>query len=245
MATPGARRIDATFSGRAVLRRRPDLRTGEDRDSAWRRRGIGAYVRENIWAASQHRPTLVSFCAALGLLALVAVAHAQPEPPPEVPAVPQSAEPISRIIATAIPSANFVAAASRMATVHAQNGRLRELARDLAKNQTSVANSLTARVNVIGPVIARRAPSAGGAGGGPNLSAPQLLPDQASTLRQLSRLRGPSFDAFYVSSVKESLAQLQTLYRDVAKADGDAELRSLAQRELPKLEETISALNAI
>jgi len=183
--------------------------------------------------------------AALGLLALVAVAHAQPEPPPEVPAVPQSAEPISRIIATAIPNANFVATASRMATAHAQNGKLGEFARNLAKDQTSVARSLTARVNVIGPIIARRPPSAGGGAGGTNVSAPQLLPDQASTLRQLSQLRGPDFDALYVSSVKESLAQLQLLYRDVAKADGDAELRSLAQRELPKLEETISALGAM
>jgi predicted outer membrane protein len=183
--------------------------------------------------------------AALGLLALAVAADAQPEQPSEPPATSQSAEPISRIIATAIPNANFVATASRMATAHAQNSKLREFARNLARNQTSVARSLTARVNVIGPIIARRPPSAGGGAGGANVSAPQLLPDQASTLRQLSRLRGPGFDALYVSSVKESLAQLQTLYRDVAKADGDAELRSLAQRELPKLEETISALDTM
>jgi predicted outer membrane protein len=186
-----------------------------------------------------------SVVTALGLLALAASADAQPEPPPEASAASQPTEPNSRIIATAIPNANFVATASRMATVHAQYGKLREFARDLAEDQTSVARSLTARVNVIGPIIARRPPSAGGGAGGANVSAPQLLPDQASTLRQLSRLRGPGFDALYVSSVKESLAQLQTLYRDVAKADGDAELRSLAQRELPKLEEEISALGTM
>ncbi len=191
------------------------------------------------------RMTAPLSAAALGLLALAATADAQPEPPSEAPAASQPAEPITKIIATAIPNANFVAAASRMATAHAQNGKLREIARDLAKDQTSAANSLTKRVNVIGPVIARRSPSAGGGAGGPNLSAPQLLPDQASTLRQLSHLRGPGFDALYVSSVKESLAQLQTLYRDVAKAEGDAELRSLAERELPKLEETISALDTM
>jgi predicted outer membrane protein len=185
---------------------------------------------------------------ALALLALAAAAAAQTgtgtEPPPPNAAALPPAEQITHFIATAIPNANFIASASRMATTHAQSSKLRKIALDLAKDQTSVANSLTAQVNVIGPIIARRSPSAGGPGA-PNVSAPQLLPAQASTLRQLSRLRGQGFDALYVSSVKESLGQLQSLYRDFGEAGGDAELRSVAKRELPKLEQTISALNGM
>jgi predicted outer membrane protein len=185
---------------------------------------------------------------ALALLALAATAAAQTgtstEPPPAAPAAVSPAEQIARFLDTAIPNTNFIASASRMATAYARDRKLRDIALGLAKDQASVANSLTAQVNVIGPIIARRSPSAGGPGA-PNVSAPQLLPAQASTLRQLSRLRGPGFDALYVSSVKESLGQLQTLYRDFGEAGGDAELRSIAKRELPKLEQTISALNGM
>jgi hypothetical protein len=45
-------------------------------------------------------------------------------------------------------------------------------------------------------------------------AAPRLPPDQVSLLQQLSQLRGASFDALYVSSVKETLGQLQTLFRE-------------------------------
>jgi hypothetical protein len=69
--------------------------------------------------------------------------------------------------------------------------------------------------------------------------------DQMSLLQQLSQLRGQNFDSLYASSVKETLAQLQTLFRDFGEGGGDAGLRAIAKWELPKLEETISALNAM
>ena len=85
---------------------------------------------------------------------------------------------------------------------------------DLAKDQTSVANSLTAWVNVSGPVVTRQNPYAAGGAGTTKIAAPRLLSDQVSLLQQLSQLRGASFDALYVSSVKEILGQLQTLFRE-------------------------------
>jgi predicted outer membrane protein len=209
--------------------------------SQWRE----APFEEKLHFILKSAPSWARVVLALFALAATAAAQMGLEPPPDASATSPPAEQIARLIATAIPNANFIASASRMATAYAHNGKLRELARDLAKDQTSVANSLIAWVNVIGPVVARRSPSAGGGAGAPNVSAPQLLPAQTSNLRQLSRLRGPGFDALYVASVKESLGQLQTLYRDLAEAGGDARLRSSAQSELPKLERTISALNAM
>ncbi len=185
----------------------------------------------------------------LAFLAIATTAAAQAgteiESPPAAPAGLPPAEQVTRFIATAIPNANFIASASRMATAYAQNGKLREIALDLAKDQTSVANSLTAWVNVIGGVVTRRSPSAGGGAGAKNVSAPQLLPAQASNLRQLSRLRGASFDSLYVSSLKETLGQLKTLFREFGEGAGNADLRAIAKRELPKLEQAISALNAL
>jgi hypothetical protein len=64
-------------------------------------------------------------------------------------------------------------------------------------------------------------------------------------LKQLSQLRGPGFDSLYVSSLKETMGQLQTLFHEFGEGGGDAGLRAIAKRELPKLEETISALNAL
>jgi predicted outer membrane protein len=152
---------------------------------------------------------------------------------------------MTRFLGTTIPGTNYIASASRMATTYAHNSKLRKIALDLAKDQTSVANSLTAWVNVSGPVVTRQNPYAVGGAGTTKIAAPRLLPDQVSLLQQLSQLRGASFDALYVSSVKETLGQLQTLFREFGEGGGDAGLRAIAKRELPKLEETISALNAM
>jgi predicted outer membrane protein len=175
-------------------------------------------------------------------------APAEKVSPPE-PASPTKqvspSEQMTRFLGTAIPGTNYIASASRMATAHAQNSKLRKIALDLAKDQTSVANSLAAWVNVSGPVVTRKNPYAAAGGGATRVTAPRLLPDQVSLLQQLSQLRGQNFDSLYVSSVKETLAQLQTLFRDFGEGGGDAGLRAIAKWELPKLEETISALNAM
>jgi predicted outer membrane protein len=176
------------------------------------------------------------------------VSPAEKVSPPE-PASPTKqvspSEQMTRFLGTAIPATNYIATASRMATAYAHNSKLKKLAGDLAKDQTSVANSLTPWVNVSGPVVTRQNPYAAGGAGTTKIAAPRLLPDQVSLLQQLSQLRGASFDALYVSSVKETLGQLQTLFREFGEGGGDAGLRAIAKRELPKLEETISALNAM
>ncbi len=41
------------------------------------------------------------------------------------------------------------------------------------------------------------------------------------------------------------LGQLQPLYREFGEGGGDEKLRAIAKQELPKLENTISALNAL
>jgi hypothetical protein len=45
--------------------------------------------------------------------------------------------------------------------------------------------------------------------------------------------------------VTEALVQLQTLYRDFAHTGADPGLQAIAARELPKVEQTISALGAL
>ena len=192
---------------------------------------------------------------ALTLLAIAATAAAQTdaetEPPPANSAGASSTEHASppeqmtRFLATAVPGTNFIASASRMAVAFAHNSKLQKLAGEINKEQTSVAVTLSAWVNVNGPVVTRQNPYAAGGGGITKVTAPQLLPDQVSLLQQLSQLRGPGFDSLYVSSLKETMGQLQTLFHEFGEGGGDAGLRAIAKRELPKLEETISALNAL
>lgn len=169
-----------------------------------------------------------------------------PSPPPPSAPKPNDADLTAHFIAGAIPNTNFIAAASRMAIAHSPNSKIRDLAGELAKDQTTVANSLASWVNVSGPVVTLRSPITGQIGpGAPRLTAPRLLPSQATNLQRLSSSQGPDFDKFYVSTLMEALVQLQILYRNFAQTEGDPGLRAIADRELPKIEHTISALDSL
>jgi predicted outer membrane protein len=184
---------------------------------------------------------------ALAALVLAAPAAAQTANPPPVSSGTSSpSEVTARFVASAIPNANFIAAASRMASANSHNAKVRKFAEGLAKDQTAVANSLEAWVNVNGPVVTLRSPYTGKIGpGDAKLSAPQLLPPQRSNLQCLSASQGRNFDSLYVSTLTEALVQLQTLYRDFSQTGADPGLKAIAVRELPKVEQTISALDAL
>jgi predicted outer membrane protein len=194
-------------------------------------------------------PAWALLAKALAALVLAVPAAAQTgvdaNPPPVSSGTSSPSELTAHFVASAIPNANFIAAASRMASAYARNGKLRDLAGELAKDQTTAANSLAAWVNVNGPVVTLRSPYTGKIGpGAAKLSAPQLLPPQVSNLQRLSAARGRDFDSLYVSTLTEALVQLQTLYRDFAQTGADPGLQAIAARELPKVEQTISALDA-
>jgi predicted outer membrane protein len=184
---------------------------------------------------------------ALAALVLAAPAAAQTaNPPPVSTGTSSPSELTARFVASAIPTANFIALGSRMASANSHNDKIRKFAEALAKDQTAVANSLEAWVNVNGPVVTLRSPSTGKIGpGAAKLSAPQLLPPQRSNLQRLSASQGRDFDSLYVSTLTEALVQLQTLYRDFSLTDADPGLKAIAVRELPKVEQTISALDAL
>jgi predicted outer membrane protein len=147
-------------------------------------------------------------------------------------------------VATALPAANFISHASRMASTNSQNNKLRELAGELAKSQNTVAVSLAGWVNVSTSVVTRRSPYTGSIGNGTaRLSAPALLPAQVHNLQRLSAARGPSFDSLYISTVKEALDQLQTLYKGYDQPSADPGLKAIADRELPEVEKTMNALD--
>lgn len=168
--------------------------------------------------------------AAAALLSLTAAVSAQtgteaeskpkdaPAAAPAEPATPKEqvrpAVQMTRFLGTAIPGANYIASASRMAAAFAHGGKVRKLAADLAKEQTALANSLVRWVNVSASVVTRQNPYAEGRSGETRVQAPRLLPDQVSKLQELSNLRGQKFDSVYVASLKETLGQLQPLYRE-------------------------------
>jgi predicted outer membrane protein len=88
-----------------------------------------------------------------------------------------------------------------MASANSRDGKIRKFAEALAKDQTAVANSLDAWVNVNGPVVTLRSPYTGKIEpGAAKLSAPQLLPPQRSNLQRLSASQGRDFDSVYVST---------------------------------------------
>ncbi|MGO9720708.1 MAG: DUF4142 domain-containing protein [Methylocella sp.] len=192
--------------------------------------------------------------------ALAAVAAAMPAaaqtgdpatPPPAAspspaPSGSSPSELMAQFVASTIPTANFLATASRLAISNSHNTKIQKFAEALAKDQTAVANSLAAWVNVNGPVVSLRSPYTGQIGpGAARLRAPNLLPSQVSNLKRLSASQGSSFDKLFVSTQMEALVQLQILYRDFLQNGTDPGLRAIATRELPKLEQTISALDKL
>jgi predicted outer membrane protein len=167
-------------------------------------------------------------------------------PPPVSSGTSSSSELMARFVAGAIPATNFIAAASRIASANSRNGKIQQFAEALAKDQTAVANSLDSWVNVNGPVVTLRSPYTGKIGpGAAKLSAPQLLPPQRSNLQRLSASQGRDFDSLYVSTLREALVQLRTLYRDFSLTGADPGLKAIAVRELPKVEQAISSLDAL
>jgi predicted outer membrane protein len=192
--------------------------------------------------------------------ALAAVAAAMPAaaqmgdpatPPPAAspspaPSGSSPSELMAQFVASTIPTANFLATASRLAISNSRSTKIQKFAEALAKDQTAVANSLAAWVNVNGPVVSLRSPYTGQIGpGAARLRAPNLLPSQVSNLKRLSASQGSSFDKLFVSTQMEALVQLQILYRDFLQNGTDPGLRAIATRELPKLEQTISALDKL
>jgi predicted outer membrane protein len=170
---------------------------------------------------------------------------ASPSPAP-APSGFSPSELMAHFVASTIPTANFLATASRLAISNSHNTKIQKLAEALAKDQTAVANSLAAWVNVNGPVVNLRSPYTGQIGpGAARLSAPNLLPSQVSNLKRLSASQGSSFDKLFVSTQMEALVQLQILYRDFLQNGTDPGLRAIATRELPKLEQTISELDKL
>jgi predicted outer membrane protein len=192
-------------------------------------------------------PTFAAKAMAIVLLAGSAAAQTGLDlnPPPHSPSAGSPSELAARFLASAIPNANFIAQASRMASVHSQNNKLRKFAQELAKTQNAVAVSLTAWVNVSTSVVTRSPYGRHLGNGTVKLSAPRLLPDQVSNLQRLSTLKGQSFDTLYISVVREALVQLQTTYGEFAQTAADPELKELAVRELPKVEQAISELNSL
>jgi predicted outer membrane protein len=192
--------------------------------------------------------------------ALAAVAAATPAaaqtgleatPPPAASPAPSpsgssSSELMSHFVASAIPTANFIATASRLAISNSRSSKIQKVAETLAKDQTAVGNSLAAWVNVNGPVVTLHSPYTGKIGpGAPRLSAPNLLPSQVSDLKRLSASQGSSFDALFISTEMGALVQLQTLYRDFIQNGTDPGLLAIATRELPKVEQAISTIDKL
>jgi predicted outer membrane protein len=96
---------------------------------------------------------------ALAALVLAAPAAAQTANPPAVSSGTSSpSELTARFVASAIPTTNFIALGSRLASAYSRNDKIRKFAEALAKDQTAVANSLDAWVNVNGPVVTLRSP---------------------------------------------------------------------------------------
>jgi len=202
-----------------------------------------AHISRRAWAAK-------ALAVVMGATPAAAQTGAETTAPPasspsSSPKIPSPSEVLTHFVASAIPTANFIATASRLAISKSRNSKLQKLAETLAKDQTDVARSLNAWVNVKGPVVTPRSPISGKIEPGAKISAPNLLPAQVSNLQRLSASQGKDFDLLFVSTQMEALLQLQTLYRDFLLNGTDPGLRAIATRQSPKVEQAISSFDKL
>lgn len=159
---------------------------------------------------------------------------------------PTPADAMAHLVSNAIPTIYFITTASRLAMGKTHNGKLLKLAQTLVKEQTPAGASLAPFVNVNNAVVTLRSPFTGKVGpGARRLAAPNLLPSQAADLRMLSSAQNGKFDELYISTVMAALVQLQTLYHDYSLTGTDEDLNAIVTRELPKVEQSLSAFEAL
>ena len=72
-----------------------------------------------------------------------------------------------------------------------------------------------------------------------------LLPSQQTDMDRLSKMTGKRFDAFYVTTQKDALHQLATLYTDYASNGDDPALRAMAARQLPIVRQRLEQLRGM
>ncbi len=72
-----------------------------------------------------------------------------------------------------------------------------------------------------------------------------LLPSQQTDMDRLSTMSGKRFDAFYVTTQRDALRQLATLYTDYATNGDDPALRAMAARQLPIVRQRLEQLRAM
>lgn len=80
----------------------------------------------------------------------------------------------------------------------------------------------------------------------PRTPAPgTLLPSGDTDMTRLSGLTGHRFDTFYMTTQKDALRQLVTLYTDYARDGDDPALRAMATRQLPIVKHRLAQLSAM
>ena len=72
-----------------------------------------------------------------------------------------------------------------------------------------------------------------------------LLPSQETDMERLSTMSGKRFDAFYVTTQKDALRQLVTLYTDYQTNGDDPALRAMAARQLPIVRQRLEQLRGM
>lgn len=151
----------------------------------------------------------------LGLLAALALAGPAPAQP--APATPAAVD----FRAAAATNHAFEVEASRLALTRSSNPRIRNFARRVIREHAATAR-----------VLSGGAPGRG--------SRPPTDARADERLRQLGGLRGRPFDLAFAQMQVEALGEAVTLYSGYAQNGTDPELKALARKTLPRLQQQLT-----
>jgi predicted outer membrane protein len=149
-------------------------------------------------------------------------------------------------VADAFADINFINLASRMAIAHTTNEKIRDFAIKVAKGETAVGMSVKVWMRAaVHKALSAPAPSPASYTLAEKFRKLRLRPSQRADLQHLSSLQGRDFDAFYISTQKDALLRLKSLYEGFAQNDADSELHAIAAQELPEVEHMIVAVGGL
>jgi putative membrane protein len=162
-------------------------------------------------------------CAALLLSG--GVSFAEGSSPPPAPPQTENAESMTdrEFLASALRVNQVELTLGQMATERGSTPDVKAMGAKMVQKHTELGGQLTDQARRLGVS-----------------TAPELLPEQRSTVVRLASLSGSAFDKSFKETVDTGHVKELAMYRDEASRTGDSGLRGLAQRRVATLEQTVA-----
>ena len=170
--------------------------------------------------------TRAGFCAALLLSGGVALAEGSSPPPTQTETAIATSD--REFLTSALRVNQVELTLGRMAADRGSAPEVKAMGAKMVQKHTELGGQLTDQARRLGVS-----------------AAPELSPDQRSTVVRLASLSGSAFDKSFKETIDAGHVKELAMYRDEASRTVDPGLRDLAQRRVATLEQTVAQASQV